>query len=145
MDSRQRMLIFEQAYDEMAQDIGLLPFRQSFSNQRQICLKHALTVLRRIELERDVRQLEGSAAPLLKTIASALAEKAVDALVKEVVMDDRIVWAMMVSGRRAGKRFIRPAAPCWKGEILVPLWRWTLVVGWHGREPADTLKGCDCG
>ena len=50
-------------------------------------------------------------------------------------MDDRIVWVMLVSGRRAGCVFVKPAAPCWKGEIVVPFWRWTLVIGWNGREP----------
>lgn len=41
-----------------------------------------------------------------------------------------MAWLMLVSGVRQW-RFVRAAAPCWKGEVVIPLWRHALILGWQ--------------
>lgn len=49
-----------------------------------------------------------------------------------------MIWLMLTNGA-CELRFIRAEAPCWKGEINIPLYRWSLTLGWHkSRIPADS-------
>ena len=51
-------------------------------------------------------------------------------------MDNRIVWIVICTGHSRWQ-FVRAATPCWKGELVVPLWRVSLVIGWNARVPED--------
>lgn len=48
-------------------------------------------------------------------------------------MKRMLAWAMLSSGR-SRFRFVRAEAPCWKGEIVLPLVIATLVIGWQAGE-----------
>jgi len=36
----------------------------------------------------------------------------------------------------AARKFTKAEAPCLKGEIVIPLFRWHLVIGWLAQPPA---------
>ena len=51
-------------------------------------------------------------------------------------MDNRIAWVMICTGHSRWQ-FVRPAAPCWKGELVIPLGKFALLIGWNARVPED--------
>ncbi len=46
-----------------------------------------------------------------------------------------LFWIIVNAGR-ADWKFTKAEAPCWKGEIVLPLFSWHLVIGWQsvGKE-----------
>jgi hypothetical protein len=43
----------------------------------------------------------------------------------------RLIWLMLGPGGIRQFRYVKAEAPCWKGEVNVPLFGWSVTIGWQ--------------
>ena len=52
-----------------------------------------------------------------------------------------LMWATLTHGPRA-LRFVKAAAPCWNGEVVIAMFGLQLCIGWHRLPKIDGDEKC---